>query len=100
MIEEEHLRTQQQQASINGERKSYNEPTNEEIASALNTLSKIGMNPFNQFNPWAQVQQFNAMDFDNSMMYMPYLNNSNQDMAKMFLYNQLSQQNNMLNYGI
>lgn len=105
MVEEEYLRTQkQQEAAQNGELHSYNAPTNEEIASALNTLSKIGMNPYNQFNPLAQAQQFNhygAMALNNPMMYGALMNNSpNQDVAKMFLYNQMTQQNNMLNYGI
>ena len=103
MIEEEYMRTQQQQeAAINGDLRSYNQPTNEEIASALNTLSKIGMNPYSQFNPLAQAQQysqFGALGLNNPIMYN--MNNSNQDFAKMFLYNQMAQQqNNMLNYGI
>ena len=60
MVEEEYIRTQkQQEAAQKGELHSYNAPTNEEIASALNTLSKIGINPYNQFNPLAQAQQFN-----------------------------------------
>lgn len=101
MVEEEYIRSQQQ-ASINGELHSYNKPTNEEIASALNTLSKIGMNPYEQFNPIAQAQQFNqfgAMGLNNPMM-SAMMNNSNPEMAKMLLYSQMTQQNNMLNYGI
>lgn len=102
MIEEEYIRTQQQQ-DINGELKSYNQPTNEEIASALNTLSKIGMNPY-QFNPLAQAQQFNqfgTMGLNNPSLYSAMLNNSNPEIAKMMFYNQMAQQqNNMLNYGI
>jgi len=96
LFEEEQIR-KQQQASINGEKKS-SQPTNEEIASALNTLSKIGINPYTQFNPLAQAPQFGAMNLNNPMMYA--LGNSSQDVAKMFLYNQMNQQNNMLNYGI
>ena len=103
MIEEEYIRTQQQQeAAARGELQSYKQPTNEEIASALNTLSKIGMNPY-QFNPLAQAQQFNqygVMGLNNPMLYGAMMNNSNSDMAKMYLYNQMTQQNNMLNYGI
>lgn len=100
LIQEEQIRNQQK-ASVNGEKTSYNQPTNEEIASALNTLSKIGMNPYNQFNPLAQAQQFQqygAMNLNNPMMNM--MGNSNPDIAKMFLYSQMQQQNNMLNYGI
>lgn len=100
LIQEEQIRNQQK-ASVNGEKTSYNQPTNEEIASALNTLSKIGMNPYNQFNPLAQAQQFQqygAMNLNNPMMNM--MGNSNPDIAKMFLYSQIQQQNNMLNYGI
>ncbi len=102
--EEEHIRLQQEQeAAMRGELQSYNQPTNEEIASALNTLSKIGMNPYNQFNPLASAQQFNqygVMGLNNPTMYSAFLGNSNQDAAKMFLYNQMLQQNSMLNYGI
>lgn len=100
LIQEEQIRNQQK-ASVNGEKTSYTQPTNEEIANALNTLSKIGMNPYGQFNPLAQAQQFQqygAMGLNNPMMYM--MGNSNPDIAKMFLYSQMQQQNNMLNYGI
>lgn len=104
MVEEEYIRAQQEKeaAAANGQLHSYNKPTNEEIASALNTLSKIGMNPYDQFNPIAQAQQYNqfgAMALNNPMMGM-MMNNSNPEMAKMFLYGQMAQQNNMLNYGI
>ena len=102
MVEEEYIRTQQQQQAQMGDLRSYNAPTNEEIASALNTLSKIGMNPYNQFNPLAQAQQYNqygATALNNPMVGM-MINNSNPEMAKMFLYSQMTQQNNMLNYGI
>jgi len=104
MVEEEYLRTQQQQ-DANGELQTYKQPTNEEIISALNTLSKIGVNPYsNQFNPLAQAQQFSqfgVMGLNNPMMYSAMLNNSNPEIAKMLFYNQMNQQqNNMLNYGI
>lgn len=102
--EEEHIRLQQEQeAAMRGELQSYNQPTNEEIAAALNTLSKVGMNPYNQFNPLASAQQFNqygVMGLNNPAIYNAFLGNSSQDSAKMFLYNQMLQQNNMLNYGI
>lgn len=101
--EEEHIRLQQQQEAImNGQLQSYNQPTNEEIAAALNTLSKIGINPYNQFNPLASLQQYNQFGTMgvNPMMYSAMLGNSNQDITKMFLYNQMLPQNNMLNYGI
>lgn len=104
MIEEEYMRTQQQQQeAADGQLESYNAPTNEEIASALNTLSKIGLNPYSQFNPLAQAQQFNQFGIsalNNPMMYGAMLNNPNQDMTRMLLYSQMAQQNNMLNYGI
>ena len=103
--EEEHIRLQQEQeALMRGELQSYKQPTNDEIVAALNTLSKAGMNPYNnQFNPLASAQQFNqygVMGLNNPAMYSAILGNSNQDAAKMFLYNQMLQQNNMLNYGI
>ena len=85
-------------------------PTNEEIATALNTLSKIGMNPYNQFNPLAQVQQFNQFGMMNpymmnnansNNMYGAFLNGSNPNIAQMFLYSQMAQnQNGLMNYGI
>ena len=99
MVEEEYIRSQQQ--DNDGELQSYAQPTNEEIASALNTLSKIGANPY-EFNPLAQMQQFSqfgTMGLNNQAMYGSMINNSNPEIAKMFLYNQMSQ-NNMLNYGI
>lgn len=85
-------------------------PTNEEIATALNTLSKIGMNPYNQFNPLAQAQQFNQFGMINpymmnntnsNNMYGAFLNGSNPNIAQMFLYSQMAQnQNGLMNYGI
>lgn len=82
-------------------------PTNEEIASALNTLSKIGINPYNQFNPLAQAQQFNqygAMGLNNygyNNNFNNPMNATNPDLARMLIYSQMTQkQNNMMNYGI
>jgi hypothetical protein len=102
--EEEHIRLQkEQEALMKGELQSYKQTTNEEIVAALNTLSKAGMNPYNQFNPLASAQQYNQygiMGLNNPAMYSAILGNSNQDAAKMFLYNQMLQQNSMLNYGI
>lgn len=83
-------------------------PTNEEIAAALNTLSKIGANPYNQFNPLAQAQQFNQygllgmMGMNNQMSYPTnYSNNMNNNMFNMMLYNQMMQnKDGLMNYGI
>ena len=81
-------------------------PTNEEIATALNTLSKIGMNPYNQFNPLAQAQQFNqygalGLMGNNSMNMYGFENNMNPNGANMLLYTQLMQnKNGLMNYGI
>jgi len=79
-------------------RASYNQmPTNEEIAAALNTLSKLGMNPFTQ-NSMQSAMMFNPMNMGNNYnMYGTLLNNNNPDIAKMLLY---SQQNSLMNYGI
>ena len=81
---------------------SYNsQPTNEEIASALNTLSKIGMNPYNQQNAMLQAMQYNQYGMLNNNMFNPMLNNNmSPEIAKMFLYNQMSQQQGLMNYGI
>lgn len=78
---------------------SYKQPTNEEIASALNTLSKIGMNPYTQFNPLAQAQYNHYGMFDNNMLNPMLNNNMSPELAKLYLYNQMSQQN-FTNYGI
>ncbi|MBQ7286488.1 MAG: tetratricopeptide repeat protein [Candidatus Gastranaerophilales bacterium] len=103
--EEEYIRKQKEQEAQMQQYHSYAPPTNEEIASALNTLSKIGMNPYNQQynNPLAAAQMYNqygAMGMNNPQMYNAILNNTNPDVTRMFLYNQMTQQNNMLNYGI
>ena len=55
--------------------------------------------------PMMQAGQFNQFGFLPSTNLNPYGallgNNSNTDFAKMFLYNQMTnQQNNLLNYGI
>ena len=102
--EEEYIRTQKmQEEAMNGQLQSYNQPTNEEIASALNTLSKIGVNPFNnQNNVLMSAQQFNqlgAMGL-NPNAYSVLMGSSNQEAARAFLYNQMNQQQNILNYGI
>lgn len=77
-------------------RSSYAMPTNEEIAAALNTLSKIGMNPYSQ-NNLQNAMMLNPMNMNNNNMYGALMNNANPDIAKMFLY---SQQNSLMNYGI
>lgn len=80
-------------------RSSYNAmPTNEEIAAALNTLSKLGLNPYTQAN-MQSAMMLNPMNMNNNNynMYGALLNNTNPDIAKMFLY---SQQNSLMNYGI
>lgn len=66
-------------------------PTNEEIAAALNTLSKIGMNPYDQrysmvnlLNPY-QGAYFSGANYPNML-------SSNPEMAKMMMYNQLNRQ--------
>ena len=86
-------------------------PTNEEIASALNTLAKIGINPFSQnqtaynLNPLnLQSNQINPMMLlNNNNLYQAMLQNGQQnpEITKMFLLNSLTgQQNNLINYGI
>ncbi len=71
-------------------------PTNEEIISALNTLSKIGINPYNNsFNPLAQANQYNFLGL------APMLNQTqNSEFLKMYLNSQLMQQNDLSNFGI
>lgn len=98
--EEEYIKKQQ---GVNQNLKSQ-APTNEEIAQALNTLSKIGYNPFQNLNN--QNQMLSQFGY-NPMI----LDNSNPEMAQMLLYSQLNNQfrnqfgpfqnnNFMNNYGI
>lgn len=89
--------------------KTSSVPTNEEIASALNTLSKIGMNPYVP-QPYNLLGMNLTPDLQEQFGYLNYQNNdyfnailrgtANSDSAKMYLYNQLTQQNNLLNYGL
>ncbi len=85
-------------------------PTNEEIASALNTLSKIGINPFERPNiaqlmQYGQMQQYSPYNLLgnnlNPGLYNAQLsNNINPEIAKMFLYNNLTQNSGLAGYGI
>lgn len=81
---------------------SYNlQPSNEEIAAALNTLSKIGMNPYTQQNAMLQAMQYNQYGMLNNNMFNPMLNNNlSLETAKMFLYSQMAGQQGLMNYGI
>ena len=78
---------------------SYAMPTNEEIAAALDTLAKIGINPFSQPNMLSGADLFDYADtFANSPVNY---RNENPDISQMLLYNRFSQQkNNFINYGI
>ena len=75
-------------------------PSNEEIASALNTLAKIGIDPFGQ----NYLLSGNGVEYNylNNYGSMPYsYKNSNSDIGQMLLYSQLNQhKNNFINYGI
>lgn len=82
---------------------SYNaQPTNEEIASALNTLSKIGINPFKQnYVLSGAMQDINSLNAYNGFGFPNMYSMGNPDITKMFLYGQLNQQqNSIMNYGI
>ncbi|MBQ8848400.1 MAG: hypothetical protein IJ003_05595 [Candidatus Gastranaerophilales bacterium] len=100
----EYQRKQQEAQNPQDGQKQAMTPTNEEIASALNTLSKIGMNPYTQPQTYnlANLNSINPMNFNqNNILPMMLQNNTNPEVAKMFLYNQMNQQqNNLLNYGI
>ena len=107
--ESEYIR-KQQESQARPLKSDASMPTNEEIASALNTLSKIGINPFNQnqtaynLNPInLPLNQINPMMLlNNNNMYGAMLgNNQNPELTKMLLLNSLTnQQNNYTNYGI
>lgn len=66
-------------------------PTNEEIAQALNTLSKIGMNPYNQGYSMAMFANPYQGAYLSGANY-PNMLSSNPEMAKMMMYNQLNRQ--------
>ena len=97
MLEEERER---QQAQFDEQLSKV--PTNEEIAQALNTLTKIGMNPFQMQN-----QTYSMANLNNQFLPLyanninPNLLNNQNDISQMLLYSQLMQpQNNFGNYGI
>ncbi len=72
-------------------------PTNEEIAAALNTLSKIGFNPFQYQNQQSLLGLNSNEDLYNAM----FSKNLNPETAKMLLYTQmLDPKNNLMNFGI
>jgi len=77
-------------------------PTNEEIAQALNTLSRIGMNPFQMQNQGYDLASLNNPFYSNvAMMNQPMFNNMNLNTAQMVINSQLMQnQNDLMNYGI
>ena len=88
---------QRKQNEINTKVKSDNSmPTNEEIVSAIKTLSKIGYNPLNNDTlSYGSLENFSLNSFPTNVTY------SNPEYFKMLMFNQLTQQNNMVNnYGI
>ena len=106
--ESEYLRKQQEAQGL-PLKSDASMPTNEEIAFALNTLSKIGINPFNQnqtaFNLSSSLplNQINPMMLLNYNMYENMLGGAQQnpEITKMFLFNALTgQQNSLTNYGM
>ncbi len=75
-------------------------PTKEEIISAINTLSKAGLNPFNPMNSYNFLdssETYSQFGIYNPMTDIMVSSNS-ADAAKMLIYAQLAQQN--LSYGI
>lgn len=112
--ESEYIRKQQEEEQQQNRLKSdASMPTNEEIAAALNTLSKIGINPFEQnqigqqtaFNTNFLNQPLNQINpmalLNNGNMYGALNSNQNPDVAKMLLFNSINgQQNSLINYGI
>ena len=115
--ESEYLRKQQESAQ--GQLKSEADiPTNEEIASALNTLAKVGINPLAQNQtalnayglnnsgllnaPLNQINPMMYMNNNNNNLYNAMLNrNQNPEITKMILFNSTTgQNNNLMNYGI
>ncbi len=88
---------QKKQNEMNTKLKSDNSmPTNEEVMAAMNTLSKIGYNPFSDSAlSYGNLGNFSLNSFPTNITY------SNPEYFKMLMFNQLTQQNNMINnYGI
>ena len=109
--ESEYIRKQQEESQALPLKSDAAMPTNEEIAAALNTLSKIGINPFNQNQTAYNTNNLNLplnqinpmMLLNNNNMYNTMLGNGehNPEITKMMLLNSLTnQQNNLTNYGI
>ncbi len=98
--EEQYKRMQQQNDGVPLDIQSYNaKPTNEEIVAALDTLSRVGLNPFNQgvngLNYFNQNPLISGLDYQNA--------------ANLFLYSQMNQRygsqfngftNNLMDYGL
>lgn len=109
--QEEYLKKQQEKDNAN--LKSDNStPTKEEIMAAINTLSKIGLNPYSQ-NNLATNQLLGLLNNQNQYSQFGFLNQNqinplllqtqgmSQDAAKMLLYSQLTNsQNSLMNYGM
>lgn len=89
---ERQIQKEEYEKKLQNERSSdASMPTNEEIAAALNTLSKLGMNPYTQMPAMNNI--YSGTMFSNNAM--------NPDYTKMILYSQLmSGQNNWANFGI
>lgn len=76
-------------------------PTNEEIAQALNTLSKAGLNPYG-VNALSNLTNNTLLNpYNNNQAYLySMLQNSNPETSKMLLYSQMMGNNGLLNIGI
>ena len=95
--EEEYLKQQQ-----DADNRVSAVPTNEDIAAALNTLSRLGMNPFTQQNNNYNLANMNNQFYGllNNTGYQPQMmGNMNPEITKMLLQTQFNQ-NGLGNYGM
>ena len=90
---EEYLRQQQQNQT--GEKQSSLTPTKEEIIAAYQVLEKAGLNPFN-----GDLAKYDIAYNQNDMDIYSLLSNTDSKAAQMMFFNQLMQNQNILNYGI
>lgn len=93
--EVEYQKKQEENASKTNLKSQNSNPTNEEIIQALNTLKKIGYNPFE--NDYSSLLSDNL----NSNYFAQYPSLDNSQYSKMMMLSQMNQFSNLFdNYGI
>lgn len=96
-IQAEEYARRQQEENANDTESAL--PTKEEILAAYDTLSRAGLNPYDM-NMSSYDLAYNNDNLLNDYDLYSTLFNSNQQAAQMLLLNQLTQSQNVFNYGI